>query len=359
MLEHVRRERPKPTAGLLAGSADSVKAVISLANALHGKRAATQFLPDPEDWNKGLSLITEQGLQCIGLYQSAAGRDPPDVNILGTWLRSAQPVLITVSGDNSLDLRAWSTEGEIRVATLRPAEAWQALSELFKTNRCLGMFEWIETVNSYFQAGLWENAAALLNDLKTADLCEWDGAREVLQNVSSILRLHPPNCSLDGLAFLKKTLQEPSPRLQREVILALTHLRAAEGLEVALGHQRVVVQMLAAGGLRHFRHSGASAFRSAFRHPHWFVRWQAVEHLALYGDSSDDHLIRTALADPDCDVVVAATRALSRRGNPADAAELRALLPSDQRDSNGRLFDDSIREALLRLDSTPVARSFE
>jgi HEAT repeat protein len=228
---------------------------------------------------------------------------------------------------------------------------WEMVLRLFEANGCLGMYAWIEAMNSYFHAKRWDDGVELLGALKASRLAAHPSAREVIQEVASTLISRPVHCTLDGLAFLTRTLNEPSPGQQREAVLAMAQLRAVAVLDAALAHESASIRMVAAGGLRNCNEAALPAFRSAIGHFHWFVRWQAVEHLALYGDPADDALLCVAIGDADADIVVAAAGSLSQRGHQPVRSALRALLPTDVRDSNGRRIEDSIRAALLRFDS--------
>ena len=105
--------------------------------------------------------------------------------------------------------------------------------------------------------------------------------------------------------------------------------------------------MSAAGLQRQCGIEAVPVLRAALKHPHWFVRRQAIEHLATYGDQSDLPFFIAALNDNDLDVRVAAIRALSRNRARSTRGALQALLPTNALDSNGIRLDSEIRDALL------------
>jgi hypothetical protein len=357
MQDHIRAQAPNVAVGLLSGVRGQVLAARPLRNLLRGERAKHEFLPDPDDRNCALQEIAARGERLIALYFSMRGAPtPPSTATVPGWEPRVIPVCVVVSAEWPLMMRAFTTTGsqvyEVPIVN-RGIDAWlRTIEQQYASNACLALYTWLDVVAQCVRRGELQNTARLLAEIRSPRYRFWPAAQEAIDAWERALTLPGKGSTAvedDGLALLIQMLDNSSRSVQREAVLALAYLQQFEALQRGLAHSDMFVRIAAAGLLRQSKTEAVPAFRAALNHPHWFVRRQAVEHLAAYGDESDLPAIIAALHDSDVDVRVAAIRALGKRGAQSAIGALQALLPTNVRDSNGYRLDNEIRDALLSI----------
>lgn len=359
MLDHVRTESPGVASGLLAGRAGHASSVHPVRNAYRGSRAKHEFLPDPNDWNRALGEIQVRGLAVIAIY--LGGEETliePTQDMGQAWSLYPGALYLAVGPPELPQLRAFALSAdrvrEIPVILGSAEDITGVMHQLFPGNPCLAFHLWMSVFDRCYRSGDRHGAQRLLDEISKGYPL-WSTAERAVATRRHLLQSEPDAGSElqeeDRLAVLAKTLEEDGGEARFHAALALAALGQTETLRKALSHGDGLGRRLAAGALRRCERMALPAFRITLRHKHpdWYVRWQALEHLAAHGDVEDLEMLRNGLSDADVDVRAVAITALGRRRDQKAIAPLRDLLCTTDRDSNGHRLDLLARDALLTI----------